>query len=81
MNIKNVYILNDRAVLFINGDDAKDFLQNIISNDINKVTEKSKTQKEIGIENLKMSVRELTKDDIKIRNLPKQTSGLVITKI
>ena len=41
MNIKNVYILNDRAVLFINGDDAKDFLQNIISNDINKVTEKS----------------------------------------
>ena len=40
MNIKNVYILNDRAVLFINGDDAKDFLQNIISNDINKVTEK-----------------------------------------
>ena len=41
MNIKNVYILNDRAVLFINGDDAKDFLQNIISNDINKVTEKT----------------------------------------
>ena len=41
MNIKNVYILNDRAILFINGDDAKDFLQNIISNDINKVTEKS----------------------------------------
>ena len=41
MNIKNVYILNDRAVLFINGDDAKDFLQNIISNDINNVTEKT----------------------------------------
>jgi len=41
MNIKNVYILNDRAILFINGDDAKDFLQNIISNDINKVTEKT----------------------------------------
>jgi serine protease Do len=46
-----------------------------------KVTEKSKPQKELGIENLKISVRELTKDDIKIRNLPNQTSGLVITKI
>ena len=46
-----------------------------------KVTEKSKPQKELGIENLKISVRELTKDDIKNRNLPNQTSGLVITKI
>jgi len=39
MNIKNVYILDDRAILYINGDDAKDFLQNLISNDINKVSE------------------------------------------
>ena len=46
-----------------------------------KVTEKSKPQKELEIENLKISVRELTKDDIKNRNLPNQTSGLVITKI
>ena len=46
-----------------------------------KVTEKSKPQKELGIENLKISVRELTKDDIKNRNLPNQTSGLVVTKI
>ena len=46
-----------------------------------KVTEKSKPQKELVIENLKISVRELTKDDIKNRNLPNQTSGLVITKI
>ena len=39
MNIKNVYILEDRAILYINGDDAKDFLQNLISNDINKVSD------------------------------------------
>ncbi len=37
MNIKNVYILDNRAILYINGDDAKEFLQNLISNDINKV--------------------------------------------
>ena len=34
-----VYILEDRAILYINGKDAKDFLQNLISNDINKVTD------------------------------------------
>ena len=39
MNIKNVYILEDRSILYINGEGAKDFLQNLISNDINKVTE------------------------------------------
>ena len=39
MNIKNVYILDDRAILYINGDDAKEFLQNLISNDINKVND------------------------------------------
>ena len=37
MNIKNVYILEDRGILFINGSDAKEFLQNLITNDINKV--------------------------------------------
>ena len=37
----NVYILDDRAVLYINGGDAKDFLQNLISNDINKVSQNS----------------------------------------
>jgi folate-binding protein YgfZ len=35
----SVYILEDRAILYINGIDAKDFLQNLISNDINKVSE------------------------------------------
>jgi folate-binding protein YgfZ len=39
MNIKNVYILDDRAILYLNGEDAKEFLQNLISNDINKVSE------------------------------------------
>jgi hypothetical protein len=41
MNIKNVYILDDRAILYLNGDDTKGFLQNLISNDINKVNEKN----------------------------------------
>ncbi len=39
MNIKNVYILDDRAILYIHGDDVKEFLQNLISNDINKVND------------------------------------------
>ena len=41
MNINNVYILKDRGILFINGVNAKEFLQNLISNDINKVDEDS----------------------------------------
>ena len=35
----NVYILDDRSVFYISGEDAKKFLQNLISNDINKVTD------------------------------------------
>ena len=35
--MQKVYILDDRGILFINGGDAKEFLQNLISNDINKV--------------------------------------------
>ncbi len=46
-----------------------------------KVAEKEKPQKESVIENLKISVRELTKEDIKSRKFPNQTTGLVITKI
>jgi len=34
----NVYILEDRAILYIHGENVKDFLQNLITNDINKVT-------------------------------------------
>jgi hypothetical protein len=37
----SVFILKDRAILYINGLDAKDFLQNLISNDINKVSDNS----------------------------------------
>ena len=37
----NVYILEDRAILYVNGPEAKDFLQNLVSNDINKVTDTS----------------------------------------
>ena len=37
----SVYILEDRAILYISGSDSKNFLQNLISNDINKVTDNS----------------------------------------
>ena len=35
------YTLENRSIIYINGLDAKEFLQNIISNDINKVTDNS----------------------------------------
>ena len=37
MNIQSVYILEDRGILYVNGPEAKAFLQNLITNDINKV--------------------------------------------
>jgi len=37
----NVYILEDRAILYVHGEEAKNFLQNLISNNINKVTDSS----------------------------------------
>ncbi len=46
-----------------------------------KVAEKKSKPKETRIEKLKITVRELNKEDIKNRNLPNQTSGLVITQI
>jgi folate-binding protein YgfZ len=39
MNTQNVYILEDRGIIYINGADANEFLQNMISNDINRVNE------------------------------------------
>ena len=39
MNRNNVYILEDRGLLYINGNDAKGFLQNIITNNIENVSE------------------------------------------
>ena len=46
-----------------------------------KVAEKNETPNEVRIGKLKISVTEITKKEIKERNLPNQTSGLVITKI
>ena len=37
----NVYILEDRAIFYISGEDAKNFLQNLVSNNIDKVTDSS----------------------------------------
>ena len=38
MKKNKVYILEDRGLLYINGEDTKEFLQNIITNNIEKVT-------------------------------------------
>ncbi len=45
-----------------------------------KISEKSSLT-ENKIENLNITVRKLTKEDIRTRKLPNQTDGLVITKI
>ena len=70
--------------------DKKEIIRNVIlgrletSDDfkISKNTEKKQDNKidEI-IESLRIAVRPLNKEDIKNRNLPNQTTGLVITKI
>ena len=41
MEKNQIIILEDRGLIAIEGPDAKDFLQNIISNDVNKVSESS----------------------------------------
>ena len=46
-----------------------------------KVADQKQPPKEIEIKELKIFVRNLTKEDIQSRNLPNQTSGLVITRI
>ena len=38
MEKEQIIILEDRGLISITGDDAKDFLQNIITNDVNKVS-------------------------------------------
>ena len=45
-----------------------------------KVTKKT-TPKDTIVEDLKITVKSLTDEDIKTRNLPEGTTGLVITKI
>ena len=39
MEINETTVLDDRGFIRINGDEAKDFLQNIVTNDIEKITE------------------------------------------
>jgi len=38
MNKNNIYTLEDRGILYLNGDDTFQFLQNIITNDISKIS-------------------------------------------
>ena len=67
--------------------DKKEIIKNVLlgrletSEDF-KVSEKQKTIDTIDqIEDLKITVRSLNKEDIKNRKLPNQTTGLVITSI
>ena len=39
MNMDEIYILEDRGFIFVNGEDTKDFLQNIITKDVKNVTD------------------------------------------
>ena len=39
MNRNNIYTLEDRGILYAQGEDVLEYLQNIITNDINKVTD------------------------------------------
>ena len=39
MKKNDVYILEDRGILYLNGDNVKEFLQNLITNNIEKVTD------------------------------------------
>ena len=41
MKKNNVYILEDRGLLYVSGEDCKEFLQNIVTNNINKVDDKN----------------------------------------
>ena len=41
MNVDKVYILEDRGILYISGNDCFEFLQNLITNDLNRVTEEN----------------------------------------
>ena len=69
--------------------DKKEIIKNVIlgrleTSDDFKISKNQETQNENNeeiIESLRIAVRPLNKEDIKNRNLPNQTSGLVITKI
>ena len=38
MKKDQIFILKDRGIVYISGEDSKDFLQNIVTNDLNKVS-------------------------------------------
>ena len=65
----------------------KEIIKNILlgrleTSDDFKVSEKqTEAPKDVIIDDLKITVRKLTREDIKTRKLPNQTSGLVVTKI
>ena len=67
--------------------DKKELIKNVLlgrleTSDDFKVGEKqTEIPKDLIIEDLKITVRKLTKEDIKKRKLPNQTLGLVVTKI
>ena len=39
MEKDQIFILKDRGIIYINGEDSKEFLQNIVTNDVNKVSD------------------------------------------
>jgi serine protease Do len=65
----------------------KEIMKNILlgrleTSDDFKVSDKqTEAPKDIIIDDLKITVRKLSREDIKTRKLPNQTSGLVVTKI
>ena len=65
----------------------KELIKNVLlgrletSDDFKVSKKQTDTPKDLIIKDLKITVRELTKEDIKKRKLPNQTSGLVITKL
>ena len=65
----------------------KELIKNVLlgrletSDDFKVSKKQTETPKDLIIKDLKITVRELTKEDIKKRKLPNQTSGLVITKL
>jgi serine protease Do len=69
--------------------DKKEIIKNVVlgrleTSDDFKVSKNQETQEQSNeeiIESLRIAVRPLTKEDIKNRKLPNQTTGLVITKI
>ena len=65
----------------------KEIIKNVLlgrletSNDFKVSKKKSTTPQDLIIEDLKITVRKLTKEDIKTRKLPNQTTGLIVTKV